>query len=231
MIRSLYTLLNTQDYWCWLLHLTLEAQQGIQFWLDHINGINGQGIWHSPSAVWVVYTDASATGYGSFAVEHRCHIAHGSWSEEEAVQSSTWRKLRAVKMTLGSLGHMLQNERVRWFSDNQNVVRIIETGSRNSGLQREALEIYSIAMRIEPEWVLQEQNQQADLLSHIQDSDDWSIHTAVFQQLELLWGPHIVDRFANYVNTQLSRFNSRFWNPGSEAVDAFTCDWAGENNW
>ena len=22
-----------------------------------------------------------------------------------------------------------------------------------------------------------------------------------------------------------------FWNPGSEAVDAFTCDWSGENNW
>ena len=53
----------------------------------------------------------------------------------------------------------------------------------------------------------------------------------VFQQLELLWGPHTIDRFANYLNTQLPRFNFRFWNPGSEAVDAFTCNWAGENNW
>ena len=32
-------------------------------------------------------------------------------------------------------------------------------------------------------------------------------------------------------NAQLDRFNSRFWNPGSEAVDAFTCDWGGEINW
>jgi hypothetical protein len=27
------------------------------------------------------------------------------------------------------------------------------------------------------------------------------------------------------------RFNSLFWNPGSEAVDAFTQDWFGKYNW
>ena len=150
-------------------------------------------------------------------------------------QSSTWRELHAVRMVLGSLAHLLQSERVRWFSDNENVIRIIETGSRNPKLQKEALEIYSLAVRwqvrIEPEWVPREQNQQADLLSRMLDRDDWSIHPAVFQQLDCLWGPHTIDRFANYVNTQLPRFISRFWNPGSEAVDAFTCDWSGENNW
>jgi len=31
-----------------------------------------------------------------------------------------------------------------------------------------------------------------------------------------------IDRFASYYNTQLPRFNSRFWNPSSEGVDAFT---------
>ena len=33
------------------------------------------------------------------------------------------------------------------------------------------------------------------------------------------------------MSTQTQRFNSRFWCPGSEAVDAFTCSWARENNW
>ena len=32
------------------------------------------------------------------------------------------------------------------------------------------------------------------------DRDDWSIHPVVFQQLDRLWGPHTIDRFANYVN-------------------------------
>ena len=44
-------------------------------------------------------------------------------------------------------------------------------------------------------------------------------------------GAHTVDRFANCYNTQLPHFNSRFWNPGAEAVDAFTCDWGKDNNW
>ena len=44
-------------------------------------------------------------------------------------------------------------------------------------------------------------------------------------------GPHTIDRFASYYNSQLPRFNSRFGNPGTEAVDAFTTNWSGENNW
>ena len=44
-------------------------------------------------------------------------------------------------------------------------------------------------------------------------------------------GPHSVDRFANHENTQLLRFNSRFWCPGTEAVDAFPVSWAEENIW
>ena len=100
-----------------------------------------------PSAIRVVYADASGTGYGGFTAEHSCHIAHGVFSEEEAAQSSTWRELHAVRMVLGSLAHLLQNKRVRWFSDNQNVVRIIDTGSRNPKLQKEALEIYSTSLR------------------------------------------------------------------------------------
>ena len=37
--------------------------------------------------------------------------------------------------------------------------------------------------------------------------------------------------FGNHENTHLPHFNSRFWCPGTEAVDAFSVSWAGENNW
>jgi hypothetical protein len=33
------------------------------------------------------------------------------------------------------------------------------------------------------------------------------------------------------MNCKTDRFNSLFWNPGSEAVDAFTQNWFGGNNW
>ena len=122
-----------------VVSITSEARQEVLFWLDNLDDVNGQGLWHSPSAIRVVYADASSTGYGGFTVEHGCHIAQGLFSEEEAAQSSTWRELHAVRMVLGSLAHMLHNQRVRWLSDNQNVVEIIEIGSRNPKLQKEAL--------------------------------------------------------------------------------------------
>ena len=49
--------------------------------------------------------------------------------------------------------------------------------------------------------------------------------------LDAYWGPHTVDRFTDNYNVHLGRFNSRFWCPGTEAVDAFTVNWENENNW
>ena len=62
------------------------------------------------------------------------------------------------------------------------------------------------------------------------DYDDWRVKRDYFLLAEEKWGPHSVDRFANHENTQLPRFNSRFWCPGTEAVDAFSVSWVGENN-
>ena len=69
------------------------------------------------------------------------------------------------------------------------------------------------------------------LPSRLVDHDDWRLNLVVFKWLDELWGPHTVDRFADHVNAHIPRFNSRFWVPGSEAVDTFTCDWSMENNW
>ena len=40
-----------------------------------------------------------------------------------------------------------------------------------------------------------------------------------------------MDCFASIENTQLPKFYSRFWCPGTSAVDAFTVNWAGDVNW
>ena len=57
------------------------------------------------------------------------------------------------------------------------------------------------------------------------------LHPAVFHWLDCFWGAHTVDRFANASNAQLERFKSRFFTPGTEVVDAFTCNWVEDNNW
>ena len=235
MTRGLYALINARQSWCEVMEISDNAKSELQFWLSEIQEFNGQNIWVGPSALRVVYTDASNTGYAGYTVQHGCHIAHGLWLPDEAAKSSTWREIRAVRMVLEALKAKLTNERVRWFTDNQNVVRILMVGSRKPDLQAEALAVFSISLahhlHIEPEWVPRKNNETADYLSRIVDYDDWSLSQSTFKELDEHWGPHTVDRFASYYNTKLPRFNSRFWNPGSEAVDAFTCDWSEDNNW
>ena len=83
-----------------------------------------------------MYSDASDMGYGSYIVEHGSHLAQGLWSLEESKESSTWRELRAVALILESVACKLRYLRVRWISSNQNVVRIIQVGSRKEKLQK-----------------------------------------------------------------------------------------------
>ena len=67
-----------------------------------------------------------------------------SGSFDEAAQSSTWCELRAVKKVLESFQSKLKYEHIRWFTDNQNVVRIVQHGSAKPSLQTEVLDIFSI---------------------------------------------------------------------------------------
>ena len=145
--RSLYALINNRVSWCQNLRLSSEATAELQFWKEKLENFNGQNIWHSPSAVRLVYSDASDTGYGGYTVEHGCHIAHGQWLPHESTRSSTWRELKAVHRVMESLADKLQNQRIRWFSDNQNVVRILSVRSRNPVLQNEALAIFNVSVR------------------------------------------------------------------------------------
>ena len=124
---------------------------------------------------------------------------------------------------------------VKWFTDNQNVTNIVSCGSPKPHLQAEALSIYNIccnhSISIEMAWIPRSENDQADFLSRVYDPDDWGLSSDTFRKIDLLWGPHSIDRFANYINSKIARFNSRYWSPGAEGVDAFVMDWNGENNY
>ena len=85
-------------------------------------------------------------------------------------------------------------------------------------------------IRLNVVWIPRALNEQADYFSRVTDCDDWGVQTAVVRRMESWWGPFDVDRFANAENTHCARFNSRFWAPDTEAVDAFTQDWSRDHN-
>ena len=78
--RNLYAILHTRSAWSDRVFMDSKAREELVFWLGNVDCFNGQSIWRSPSAVRVVYSDASSTGFGSYIVEHGSHIVHGQWT-------------------------------------------------------------------------------------------------------------------------------------------------------
>ena len=109
MTRSLYTTLETRWAWCDLLGLSPEARAELLFWSASLAEYTSQPIWRSPSAMRVVYSDASDTGYGGYVVEHGKCVSFGQWTADEAGQSSTWREFSAVYQVLLAVACKLAN--------------------------------------------------------------------------------------------------------------------------
>ena len=87
------------------------------------------------------------------------------WSSDEALKGSTYRELKAVLIAFFSLQEVFQNRLVNIYTDNQNVVRITNTGSMKSELQSLAIEIFNLCIikniSLEVEWIPREQNKTA----------------------------------------------------------------------
>ena len=140
-----------------------------------------------------------------------------------------------MRLVLLSVAEKLSGKTVCHRTDNINVENILKVGSPRLKLHAEAVAIYTLcgqhSICLEPEWIPRELNVEADSLSRQVDYDDYMLNPDIFAALDILWGPHTVDRFSTFETRQVPRFCSRWLSPCAEGIDAFTLSWAGENNW
>ena len=183
-----------------------------------------------------VYADASGVGYGAYFDFAKKLQVHGHWTLEQSKKSFTFRELLAIFYTLKALTQQLNHAKVKVFSDSQSACRIVQVGSRLPELQKIAVDIFQLCLihdiTIESQWIPRSVNHVADALSKTVDLDDWQLDPRIFHMLNEKWGPFTIDRFASSCNTQLFRFNSRFWcaEAEAEAIDSFSQDWSKDNN-
>ena len=205
----------------------------LQFWLSSIKKYNSKNCFLSLSHNQIVYSDASGFACGAIILNNDKQICHRSFTQEKRVLSSTHRELIAIEYSLQAFGPILCNSRVKWFTDSQSSVRIVEVGSMQFPLHALAISIFEFCIRnnieLSVQWIPRSLNQKADSVSKFMDIDDWQITSEFFALLEYYWGPHTIDCFANFYNTKIERFFSRFWNPGTAGVDAFFQSWQNEN--
>eukprot|EP00111_Clytia_hemisphaerica_P005595 TCONS_00016239-protein len=85
---------------------------------------------------------------GGYVVEKLGNIiARGNFDRTERQTSSTYCELLAVKYILLSFPKILENENIEWFTDNNNICRIINRGSTKQHLQNLAIEILTFVYR------------------------------------------------------------------------------------
>ena len=65
-----------------------------------------------------------------------------NWSDFEKSQSSTFREVLAVSLPIEAFIESLNAQSVTWFTDNQNVISIVNCGSKVPVLQDLAIDIY-----------------------------------------------------------------------------------------
>jgi hypothetical protein len=223
--------------WDGVVILTDKARSELLFWQEYIVRLNGKPFIENIVCDVTVCSDASGVGFGGYVAERQGVEAIGRWSSTEMTESSTWRELKAVHKVLYALKAELKNQRVQWRVDNMNVIHIMRKGSMKAKLQNVMIDIFNVSeaynILIFPVWIPRAENGRADLLSRLpyKDADDWKVNFALFHRLNRAWGPFTVDRFATSYNTKCQRFNSKVWFKGTEAVNCFTVNWSGENNW
>ena len=74
-------------------------------------------------------------------------------------------------------------------------------------------------------------NQEVDELSRLASKDNYMLNPNSLTALDILWGPHTIDRFCTSRTCQVPRFCSCWLNQCTEAKDAFTLDWSEGTNW
>ena len=162
--------------WNSAICLSKESLDQIAFWKRNLRTANLKEFTFDLSCHIIVYSDASNTGYGGYMVENPSDIAHGMWSSNASMKSSTWKELTTVKNILFSINKFLHNKRIKQFTDNQNVVSIINKGSMKRELQDIAINILRNCLNnnisIDVEWIPRSKNDQADCISRIVDYGD-----------------------------------------------------------
>ena len=82
-------------------------------------------------------------------------------------------------------------------------------------------------------WIPRTLNERSDFNSHLNEYNhyDFCLTREAFAQIEHRFGPHSIDRFASDISSQLPRYNTKYFSPRAEVLDAFSLNWAGDNNY
>ena len=166
MTKALHRKIDTRVSWDSSLCLDKDCNGELEFWVTTIPSLN---LRHLEAKVQLptrlLYSDASNTGCAAYISADDSPLFYKNWTEIEARQSSTWRELKCLEHAFQSFRNKLSSHRLKWFTDNQSVVSIVESGSVKLHLHRLAVNIFFCAkennIALSVEWIPRTMNDRA----------------------------------------------------------------------
>ena len=235
-LRELHNVVSSKTTWSASVKMTKQLRRDLQWWTAVPTQNNGRSMF-KPLETAYLHCDSSAFGWG--AVLNDCVEARGFWDQYDLPQHITWKELKAVRLAVLSFLPQLRGRRVLLHEDNQAVIGVLtHLTSKSPQMMNELRKLWFLLdnndIQLRTRYIRSAANIWADSLSRQTDRSDWQLNPRVFHQLESEWGPHSIDRFASLANTLLPRYNSKWLDPGTEAVDSLRLSdnaWRVEHNW
>jgi Reverse transcriptase (RNA-dependent DNA polymerase) len=229
--RCLYDALKAKSSWNGKVKLANSAMSHLKFFSRLHNLWSGRKIW-AEKVTCALHVDASDLGWAARA--ENGSEAHGHWGARVKAMHIMVRECYAVYHGLRSFLLQYRDQVVDVVCDNCAVVfGLAKFTSRSYDLMRVINLIFWLCHRnnivLVPRLIPSEANV-VDSLSRKDLDGEWSLRRWLFDWIQGLYGPHEVDRFASHACHLLPRYNSLFWDPLTEGVDAFQHSWAGVNN-
>lgn len=213
------------------VHLTSQALMDLQWWTRLGVSLTGCPL-VLPPPLCTLQTDASTQGWG---IVRSGRMWGGRWSPVEQALHINVLELRAVRLACLKFASEFRARHVHFQVDNVTAVAYInkQGGTHSVLMMREARLLFEVLqqhqMVVTASHIAGELNALADLASRQGQvlQTEWHLCQSVFTWVlqQSLWGPPLVDMFANRVNRQLSAFVSPCPDERAMATDALACDW------
>lgn len=74
----------------------------------------------------ILFVDASDFAGAGILLGSTNQVAHYMFKVDDRIMSSTWREMKALEFAIETFSDQLYNRFVKIYSDNQNVIRIVD---------------------------------------------------------------------------------------------------------
>ncbi|KAJ8967700.1 hypothetical protein NQ317_004200 [Molorchus minor] len=205
-------------------------QQEFLWWLENIK--NSSKNIREKSYSMEMFSDASKTGWGATS---EGKIAHGFWNATEHKYHINYLELLAAFYALKSLAKHKSDVNILLRIDNVTAIaNINKMGSvRYRKLNEISRNIWDWCENrnifIHASYISSSDNKIADMESRKGNSSiEFELPEQNYQLILQNFGIPSIDLFASYQNKKCNRFVSRYPDPESQNVDAFTLNWSQE---